>query len=319
MRIVFKDNSFFAIIVIVGDVMKILCIGHASYDITLPVFNFPKENTKTRIGEIIKCGGGPASNAAYLLAKWNMEVSFAGVVGNDLHGKSIKEEFEKVGVDTKYLEQLDKAHTAESFIIANTKTGTRTILTSKAKSAKYTYLPEGKFDAILVDGEELEASRYAIEQNKESLKVIDAGRVRPSTLELCPLVDYVICSKEFAEEFTNKKIDVEKIETLIQIYDDLEQAFHNKIVITLEERGCFIKSEEYKIIPSIKVKAVDTTGAGDIFHGAFLYFLLQNRSLEETARLANITGALSTQTIGGRFSCPNLEDVLESNRKHDVS
>ncbi len=299
--------------------MKILCIGHASYDITLPVLNFPRENTKTRIGEIIKCGGGPASNAAYLLAKWKMDVSFAGVVGDDLYGESILKELELVGVDTTYLERQAKTQTAESFIIANTATGTRTILTSKKENIKYTYLPEGTFDAILVDGEELEASLYAIEHNKQALKVIDAGRVRPLTLALCPLVDYVICSKEFAEEFTNTKIDIENQDTLIEVYEKLKSAFQNEIVITLEEHGCFLKSDAYKIIPSIKVKAVDTTGAGDIFHGAFLYFLLQKKSLEETARLANITGALSTQTIGGRYSCPNLEDVLESKNKYDLS
>ena len=61
--------------------MKYLTIGHASYDITFTVKEFPLENTKVRVKNHIDCGGGPASNAAYLLALWQQEVAFQGVVG----------------------------------------------------------------------------------------------------------------------------------------------------------------------------------------------------------------------------------------------
>ena len=62
--------------------MKIVCIGHASYDITFPVKEYPKENTKNRIQRRVECGGGPASNAAYLLGKWGIPTWFLGIVGN---------------------------------------------------------------------------------------------------------------------------------------------------------------------------------------------------------------------------------------------
>ena len=75
---------------------------------------------------------------------------------------------------------------------------------------------------------------------------------------------------------------------------------------------------EYKLIPSIKVKAVDTTGAGDIFHGAFTYFISHGYNLEDTCRLANITGALSTLRIGGRNSVPLLKAVLERSEEIDI-
>ena len=86
--------------------MKILCIGNAAFDVTLPIDHFPIENQKTRLEEkCVECGGGSASNCAYLLAKWGMDVYFGGVVGDDYYGEKIIEEFANIGVNTKYLEQ----------------------------------------------------------------------------------------------------------------------------------------------------------------------------------------------------------------------
>ena len=76
--------------------MKYLTIGHASYDITFRLDEYPKENTKKRVPKHIDCGGGPASNAGYLLALWGCDVSFQGVAGNDYYGEMIKAEFNRI-------------------------------------------------------------------------------------------------------------------------------------------------------------------------------------------------------------------------------
>ena len=73
--------------------MKILCLGNVAYDITLPMEDYPVENVKYRLTNRVECGGGQASNCAYLLAKWGMNVAFAGVVGNDYYGELIRKEF----------------------------------------------------------------------------------------------------------------------------------------------------------------------------------------------------------------------------------
>ncbi len=292
--------------------MKYLTIGHASYDITFRLDKFPIENTKQRVSKHIDCGGGPASNAGYLLALWGCDVSFQGVAGNDYYGKRIKEEFTKVGVDTTYLELADGFDTMLSFIIANSTNASRTILTSQDDQIKRcSILNNNKYDVILVDGEEEEMSKRILLNNKDAIKIIDAGTCKPGTVNLCPYVDYLVCSKNFALDYT--KLDYDgSMESLTKIHQKLENDFHNTVVITLEDKGCFTKIDnEYKLIPSIKVKAVDTTGAGDIFHGAFTYFITHNYSLLDTCCLANITGALSTLRVGGRYSMPNLEAVLE--------
>lgn len=299
--------------------MKYLAIGHASYDITFRLDKFPIENTKQRVKKHIDCGGGPASNAGYLLALWNQSVSFQGVVGNDYYGNKIKEEFTRAGVDTTYLELVEGFDTMLSFILANSTNASRTILTSQDDVVpKCSLSNDNKYDVILVDGEEEEISKKILLNNKEAVKIIDAGSFKPGTVNLCPYVDYLVCSKNFALDYTKLEYDG-SIESLIKIHNKLTDDFHNTVVITLEDKGCFTKiDEEYKLIPSIKVKSVDTTGAGDIFHGAFTYFITHNYSLLDTCRLSNITGALSTLRVGGRYSIPNLEAVLERSNLIDT-
>lgn len=292
--------------------MKYLTIGHASYDITFRLDEYPIENTKKRVSKHIDCGGGPASNAGYLLALWGCDVSFQGVAGNDYYGKMIKSEFEAVGVDTTYLELVGNFDTMLSFIMANSTNASRTILTSQDDKVPKCSIPNNNnYDVILVDGEEEEMSKKILLNNKSAIKIIDAGSFKSGTVNLCPYVDYLVCSKNFALDYTKLEYDG-SINSLIKIHDKLTDDFHNTVVITLEDKGCFTKiGDEYKIIPSIKVKAVDTTGAGDIFHGAFTYFISHGYSLEDTCKLANLTGALSTLRVGGRFSMPKLSAVLE--------
>lgn len=165
--------------------MKILCIGHVAYDITLPVDSFPLENTKNRVTSRMECGGGPASTAAYLLGKWNMDTTFIGVVGNDDHGHFLKEEFDAIGVNTKYLQIKDNVKTTSSFIIANTSKGTRTILTYRPSNMKCDDVElDFEPNIILIDGQEEALSRKMINKYKNAISVIDAGRATKEIIEL---------------------------------------------------------------------------------------------------------------------------------------
>ncbi len=300
--------------------MKAICVGHISYDITLPVEAYPTENTKYRIESTVECGGGPASNAAYLLAKWGVNTSFVGAVGKDYYGDQIKKEFQDVGVDIRYLEQREDFKTSTSYIVANRSNGSRTIITSKDSSKNNLIQSEVLVDGdvILVDGDEMDAAFKVLNAKRDALSILDAGTLKESTLLLGKKVKVLACSKDFAESFTKTKIDHYDIGFLAQIHKKLEDYFQNIVIITLEAYGAFVKSDDYKIIPSIQVKAVDSTGAGDIFHGALAYFLGNHYSLDEAVRLANITGALSVLKVGGRFSIPTLKEVLEVREDYEI-
>lgn len=291
---------------------KILCLGHASYDITIPMDKYPTENIKYRVLNRIECGGGPASNAAYLLGKWGMNTYFSGVLGNDIYGKRIKKEFENVGVDTRYIELSKKYKTTNSFIIVNKKNASRTIFAYRDKSMKMENTNiRIKPDYALFDGEDFEIATKVIKNNPGCITILDAGRAKYSTIKLGKMVNYLVASKNFAEDFTGVKINYKDYNSLVKVYNLLEKDFTANIVITLESHGCLYKIDgKVKIMPGYKVKAIDTTGAGDIFHGAFVYALVKGYSYEDILRIANITGALSTTKIGGRYSIPDINEVL---------
>ena len=103
--------------------MKVLCIGHTSWDMTVPVDEYPVENAKYRFNEKYSSGGGPASNAAYLLGKWGVDTIIATNVGSDDYGAKIKKEFQDVHVNTDYIETSYEKDTSFSYIMVNKKNG----------------------------------------------------------------------------------------------------------------------------------------------------------------------------------------------------
>lgn len=294
--------------------MKAVCVGHSTYDITLPLEDFPVENKKYRITKHIGCGGGPASNGGYLLAKWGIDTTMVSIIGDDYYGSQVIEEFKKIGANTEYLVQYPNHNTSSSFIIANMNNGSRTIITAKRDPIRKLDQEVNITDAdlILIDGEHPETAIEVLEKNPNAISVLDAGRLTDDTRKLGKMVTYVVCSHDFAEDFTGKQTDVRDFNTLVEIYEELKSYFNTNIIITLEENGSFTKIDGvYKIIPTIKVKAVDTTGAGDIFHGAFTYFIGMGYPLEDAIKYASITGAISVTRLGSRNSIPFLSEVLD--------
>lgn len=297
--------------------MKILCLGHASYDFAFPVDSFPVENIKYRLTEKTEGGGGPASNAAYLLGKWQQQVYFAGMVGNDVYGQRIKKEFESVNVNTEYLETNYENDTSISFILINKTTGSRTVFNVPGK-----YMPLKKNlteinpDLILIDGHDFISSKKIIENCPNAITIIDAGRYNDEVVSLCKKVKYVVCSKKFAEEATKKQFNFDDTNTLVTIYQEMKEKFSGEVIITLENKGVLYSIDKnIKLLPALNVPTNDSTAAGDIFHGAFAYGIANGFDLDKTIKIANIAAGISVSRVGARNSIPMLEEVLSEYEK----
>lgn len=291
----------------------ILCVGQSTYDITIPVDEYPIENRKYKIHEVTECGGGSANNSAYLLAKWNDEVYLASSIGKDDYGKKIINELNNIGVNTKYFEEIDGINTTTSYIINNKENGSRTIITDRSSNMKFSdnHVIDIKPDVILFDGNDVDMSMKVINDNPNAIKIIDAGNIKPGIIDLCKKCDYVVCSNDFAKEYTKIDFDYSNINRICEVYDKMAKDFNGTLVITLEAMGSLVKiNNEFKLVKSIKVDSVDSTGAGDIYHGAFTHFIAHGYSLLDAMKYSNIAGALSVQKLGSKNSMPSYEDVV---------
>ena len=127
---------------------------------------------------------------------------------------------------------------------------------------------------------------------------------------MCNEVDLIIASLDFLEGFVNKKINTE--DELKDAYLQMQKYYDKELIVTIGRLGSMgMINEEPVLVPSIKVDEKDSTGAGDIFHGAFIYGLIHGMSLEDNLKFSNIAGALSVRKIGARNSFPDFEEVMK--------
>jgi sugar/nucleoside kinase (ribokinase family) len=315
--------------------MDVLCIGHASWDISVLVDEFPREDAKYETRSLHECGGGPAANAAYLLGKWGLKTEFAGVVGDDRHGWQIGQELVEAGVETARLEMRRGHVTPVSIIVVNRRNGSRTIINRKAATAALDFAetratggvatglartvagasaPEMGPHVLLFDGHELAASLSALAAYPDAVSILDAGSVREGTVELAGRVDYLAASARLARQATGvAELDSEEAQR--ECVARLRAKFNSWTIVTIGARGLVVDvGEGFRARAAYPAEAVDTTGAGDIFHGALAYGVATKRSLEETLRMASMAGSLSVRRLGGRTSFPPLPVVEEALR-----
>lgn len=295
--------------------LEVLAIGTAAYDFSLFIEEFPRENSKAEVYDLLEGGGGPASNAAYLLSLWGARCGFAGLLGRDYYGDRIRAEFASVGTDLSLTETRAGHPTPVSFILVNSRTGSRTIVNRKAPQwaleLRPAQVPAMSLRVLLFDGHELEACRVAAEALPEAASILDAGSLRPGTQELARRVNYLVASERFALQATG----MNELASERQWEDCLERLRAQArpdaaIVVTLGERGLiFLAGEVCRHMPAYTVRTVDTTAAGDVFHGAFAFGVLRGFPLDLTLQVASLAAALSVQKRGGRHSIPSLDAV----------
>lgn len=295
-------------------IMDILCLGHATWDRILTVAEMPAEDSKAEATSLSESGGGPAANAAYLLARWGVAAGFAGVVGDDATGRLIEREFRDAGVDVNTLELRPGHTTPTSTVIVSTRRGTRTIVTHKAATGPLVLSrhPDTSPPVLLFDGHEADASRQALERYPDAVSILDAGSLRDGTRALAERVDHLVASERFAAQVLGWRS--------LATREDLEEALAHlyrlngkTVVITLGIRGLVHGTDrECHHVPAFSATTIDSTAAGDIFHGAYAYAVLHQLPERERLELSSMAAALSVERPGGRASIPSLEEVREA-------
>jgi ribokinase len=301
--------------------MNVVGLGQCALDHTFIIDSFPHPDTKKEVIDWQISGGGPVATALVSLARLGVRCSFYGITGDDETGDKIRRSLETEGVDASGLITRPDSFSQTAFIAVEQLTGKRTIFWKRpsAPPLKPDELPDtflDNADFLLVDGLMAEVTACAVKKaGAKSIPVmIDAGRVREGTVELARRCDYVVCSEEFAREFAANPNGFDPERALVTM-----KAFCAKATtITLGEKGSVTISDDTLFrTPAFSVKVVDTTGAGDVFHGGYIYGLLQGWGLKEVVRFASALAALKCRKPGGRAGIPGLDEVQAFLAMHD--
>jgi len=293
--------------------IDVLCVGHASYDITLYTSGYPAENSKAETHSMVESGGGPAANAAYLLSYWGAKCALAAMFGDDDYANRIKDEFSSVGTDLSLSCFSPDCQTPVSVILVNTENGSRTIVNRKSKDAVLELDSMGlsriRPRVLLFDGHELNASLQAMSAYRDAVTILDAGSRREGTEKLAGMVDYLACSERFALQMTTMpNLDTEQ--RRVDCLKALRTINSGTVIVTMGDKGLIYDcGNGLQSMPAYSANAVDTTAAGDIFHGALAYGILNGMHLEQALELASMAASLSVCVIGGQASIPALASV----------
>jgi len=289
-----------------GDSIDVLCVGASTYDLVYSVDRHPQPDEKIRATSFIGCGGGPAANASITAARLGLQAAFAGYLGNDIFGNAHIGELQQAGVRTDFVTR--GTYSSALSVVMVKPDGSRALVNYRDPES---FLATGSVDfskviprVILFDGHEPYISPpLAISARKMGIiTVLDAGSIHRGTEELAGLVDYLVCSERFGFDFTGESNEDKALEKL--------SSYAPNLIITLGNRGLVWKNVGGSgRLETFNVKAVDTTGAGDVFHGALAACLAQKRGWLESLRYASAAGALCCTKIGARLGIPTREEV----------
>jgi sulfofructose kinase len=285
--------------------IDVLCVGATSYDFVFWADRSPGSDEKTTASAFVRCGGGPAANAAVTVARMGLKAAFAGTLGSDLFGDLHLAELKAADVDIRLVVRGPYA-TPLSSVVVNAA-GERSLVNYRDAlplAAAAVALPVPHPRVLLFDGHEPELSLSLMRDARAAgiPTLLDAGSLHQGTARLFDQVDYLVCSERFAHESTGASSPGKAMESL--------SSRCRCVVITLGPRGLlWRKGDQAGVLAAFPVEVKDTTGAGDVFHGAFAGSLALGRGWDETLSYASAAAALCCTKLGARTGIPTDGDV----------
>ena len=285
-------------------------MGLNSIDFLSLVPRYPESNSKVKILRFARSGGGQVATAMVALSRWGVKTRYIGKVGDDELGQASLSSIRQEGVDVASVTVEPGTPNQMGNIIVEATSGDRTILWSRDERLLY---EEGELSKeevcsgriLHLDGHDIRAAlrcaRWA--KGEGIFTVLDVDKVEPLTPDLLREIDFAVSSQRFPTLFTGIP-DREKA------FLEVREQIPGFLCSTLGPEGAMaFVNGEILYVKGFEVDVVDTTGAGDVFHGGFIYGLLQNWDIREILRFANAAAALKCRDLGGRKGIPTLEEI----------
>jgi sulfofructose kinase len=292
----------------------VLGIGAVAIDDLVFVERYPEPNTKVAVQALQRQGGGLTGTAVVAAARLGARSAYCGVLGFDELSQFALCEFGKEGVDCSLVSRREGARPVHSVVIVIRPSGQRTVLCShdSVVAATSEDITEGlirRCRVLLVDNSVGEGGRKAAALARGlGVPVVadfepDAG---PAAPDLMDLVDHLIVGMEFARLSTGECDPAHMVQAL---------ASPSRVacVVTAGELGCWYSERGGGThhVPAFSVPVVDTTGCGDVFHGAYAAGVARGESVPHALRFASAAAALKATRPGGRAGIPDREAVAQ--------
>jgi sulfofructose kinase len=295
-------------------------VGINATDTIIRLPHFPVPESKVEILSAEVKPGGQVASAVVACRRWGLSARYVGKIGDDAAGELQMAEMQREAVDSRWI-TAPGCMSQSAYILVEEPSGERTVLWKRdplIAICPEDLRPEWICGArsLLVDGHDTEAAAQAARWAREAgIPVVgDFDNRYPNVEALLEYVDFVVTSKDFPERLTGEKI-------LLKSLPSIFRKFKCRLMCaTLGRYGALAwDGESFLLCPGFRVKAVDTTGAGDIFHGAFLYALLSGWKMEEILEFSCAAAALNCTAPGARGGIASLAEIADLRREGERS
>jgi sulfofructose kinase len=283
--------------------------GLNAVDHLIVVPEYPEYDTKMRFIEHQQSAGGQTATAMVALRRLGLQTAYAGRFGSDAEGQFGLETLRTDGVNVDFAEVVEGARNQIAFITIDARSGERTIVWDRddrlAYKPKEAPVELGRLGRVLhLDAHDPPACVRIAKAAKEAGAIVsaDIDNVYDGLPELLPLIDVMIGSKEFPRRVTGI---VDERAALIELHARFGCAI---VGMTIGAAGAvvycdgeFIEARGYAAPGGCR----DTTGAGDAFHGGFLYGFLTGEDIETSLQFANAVAAIKCSALGARTALPS--------------
>lgn len=296
----------------------ILGLGCVCVDDFVYIPSYPPADTKIRVYKRDRQCGGLTATALVTAARLGARCAFAGLLGFDELSRVVEENFTREGVDVSFAPRAADAPVIHAIVIVGEDAASRNIFYSiGGRTGADETLPE---ESVICSSRVLFLDQYGMSGNLRAAAIAHSAGIPivadfeedndPRFLELLALVDHLVLPSDLATKITGEAVPEKTVEAL---WNKDREA----VVVTYGVNGSWFTGKDGVIRhqPAFKVKAVDTTGCGDVFHGAYAAGVAQGASLEECVRLAAATAALKATQPGGQRGIPRrnvVDDFLRA-------
>ncbi len=296
---------------------NIIVVGSSNTDMIIKLDHIPRPGETILGGEFVTAAGGKGANQAVGAARAGGKVTFIARVGRDMFGDQAVAGFVKEGINTDHVSR-DTSKPSGVALIFVAKDGENSIAVAggannglspaDVKKAKNVFAGA---DMLIMQLETpLDTVQAAADlAAKAGVRVIlNPAPARALPDKLLRRVSIITPNESEAERLTG--IKVSNTQTAAKAADKLLACGVKTVIITLGSRGAFVVGDGVrKLVPGFKVKAVDTTAAGDTFNGALAVALVEGTTLENAVRFANAAAALSVTRLGAQTSVPTRNEI----------